>query len=150
MSWEEYNDMFDDAQKRGRYRVFVFDVKNSKKLGYDLDKITQLIDQVCKKIQKIEAKESKKIIYMPEYLKLRYIHVLGDMFSLTVYNDSISPEVVYKLFKKEKQRLGITTKFHFDDGVYETNSWCLGKYLYYRDYCIQLLESRSKSKKETI
>lgn len=34
MSWMEYNDMWDRAQKEGQYKLFVMDIKDSRKQGF--------------------------------------------------------------------------------------------------------------------
>lgn len=34
MSWIEYNDMFERAQEKGEYHLFVFDLKGSRSIGY--------------------------------------------------------------------------------------------------------------------
>lgn len=150
MSWYEYNDMFENAQICGKYRVFIFDVKSSRVNGYDSKKILMLISSICDRIKLVEKELNKKILYMPKKNFLHYARILGDMFSLTVYNNSISSDEIYNMFKEEKENLKIESEFHFDDGAYETDNWALGKELYLSDYCIQFLDDRSKMKKEII
>lgn len=151
MSWEEYNDMFAKAQITGKYHLFIFDIRGSR-YGYNPEKIQELIDALYKRLHLVAIeKKLPKILHIPiEEIEGKRRNILGDLFSVVIIRDTLSPNEFYKIFAEEKDKLNLQYKFHFDDGYYETDYWELGDKEYYREYCRSYLEARSKMKKDTI
>lgn len=162
MSTHQYNDLFLKCQKTGRYHVFTFDIKDSKKVnfekGYDAQfKIIELILMVYKKIEKKQIKENKKILVFEEkFTKLgeerlndfgykQEPFVYGDLIGFTVYRDTITRNEVIDIFNKCKKVLEIDFEFHIADGYYETNNYLEAEEKYFRGYCIDLLSNLHKS-----
>lgn len=151
MSWNEYNDLYKIAQTTGKYHLFVFDIQNSR-IGYDPLQLRKIREAMFSKLKELEVTLNKKILHLP-YEKERGGYRegrLGDMFSIVIYRESLSKEEVYKIFSEDKEKLNIPYNFHFDDCFYETDNWILGDQLYYREYGIQFLEDRARTKKDTI
>lgn len=150
MAWEEYNDLFYLAQDKGKYHLFIFDIKNSKN-GYDPAKIQMLRDSILDRLNKLEVELGIKILHVP-YEKARGYRDgrLGDLFSIVIYRGTIKREDIYKIFTDEKYKLNIIYEFHYDDCFYETDDWVLGNTLYYREYGIAFLENRSKKKDDIL
>jgi hypothetical protein len=141
MSWEEYSDMFDKAQSTGKYKCFIFDMKNSRS-GYNVNKVEELVAKFKEKI-KPEA-----IHKLPKYDNP--FRVLGDLIVLVIYRDSLSDEEVYDAFKKSKYEVGLDRECHYFSGYYETDNWAEGGELYYFGYCVQELEHRSKQRPDLL
>ncbi len=150
ISWDEYNDLFYLAQEKGKYHLFIFDIKESRN-GYDNNKIQKLKSSIIKRIQDIESNLKINILHLPEE-KVRGERkgILGDLFSIIIMKDTIEAKDIYRIFSEEKSILNIPYEFHYDDAYYETDDWILGNTMYYREYCILFLEIRSKSKINTI
>lgn len=150
MSWDEYNDLFDLAQEKGKYHLFVFDIKGSRN-GYDNLIIQELRNCIFSRLKDLELQRGIDIIHTPvEEARGHRSGILGDVFSVIIIRDTLAVNEVHEIFKEEKKKLNIPYEFHYDDGFYETDDWVLGNTLYYREYAIPFLEKRSKDKKDTI
>jgi len=150
MSWDEYNNLFHTAQKLGKYHLFIFDIKGSKK-GYNSSSIHELRKSIFCRLKEIEISQNIEIVHTPiEKIRGERNGILGDLFSLIIKRNSLESKELYKIFTEEKSRLNIIYKFHYDDAFYETDDWTLGCDKYYREYCILFLDNRSKNKKDTI
>jgi hypothetical protein len=146
MAWEEYNDLFYSAQDKGKYHLFIFDIKNSRN-GYSPLEIQMLRNAIFSRLKLLENELGIEILHIPfEEGRGNRDGILGDVFSIVIYRDTISNDEIYKIFIEEKNKLNITHEFHYDDGYYETDDWTLGNELYYREYGISFLEDRSKKK----
>lgn len=142
MGWYEYSDMFDKAQKIGKYRCHVFDMKDCRK-GYDDKKFRLLLELFRDKI------DTKHIHTSEQFPKVPFI-TSGDIIVLITQRDSVSDEEVYKYFREAKEESGLGKDFHYLSGYYETDEWAKGDVEYYGGYCIPELEYRSKKSKNLI
>ena len=150
MAWEEYNDLFYSAQDKGKYHLFIFDIKNSRN-GYNPLEIRMLRNAIFSRLKLIENNLGVDILHIPFKEGRGYRDgILGDVFSIVIYRGTISNDEIYRIFTEEKEKLNIIYEFHYDDGYYETDDWILGNELYYREYGIAFLENRSKKKETTI
>jgi len=65
--WEEYKDLYEQAQKSGKYKMFLFDVVGSKKIfsnNYALfKKVITFVDAVTNDLLNLEKKLNKKILH---------------------------------------------------------------------------------------
>lgn len=160
-----YIDLFLKCQETGKYKVFTFDIENSKKLKnrYQAQlQIFNLIDNIYSDLKQLEIKLDRKILLDEE----GYTHYtqknnggfafkyepfnIGDMVGLTIYNGSIDDDIVYQLFEKNKQELNIQFDFHINSGVYETDDYGLGNKKCFRGYCIQIVSNLHKSKYDNV
>lgn len=150
MAWEEYNDLFYSAQDKGKYHLFIFDIKNSRN-GYNPLELRMLRNSIFSRLKSIENKLGVDILHIPFEEGRGYRDgILGDVFSIVVHRGTISNNEIYRIFTEEKEKLNIIYEFHYDDGYYETDDWILGNELYYREYGIAFLEDRSKKKESTL
>lgn len=161
MSYYEYKDLFSIAQNKGKYHMFIFDIKNSKSYGkeiYNIEKTSRiLIKNIYNRLEEIESREKKVILHRhPDFVdmesktKLGYMcepfNILGDLYGFTTIRDSISNEEIYKIYSEEKEKLNIYWDFNIIDGYYETDSYANGNKKYFRGYCMEQLEELSKTK----
>lgn len=161
MSTHEYNDLFLKCQNTGKYHVFTFDIKDTKKMTKDQRlqaqyKIIELAMMMYKIIEEKELKGNKKIlVFESEFTKLgeprknifgykQEPFLFGDLIGFTVYRDTITNNEVIEIFNKCKKVLNIEFEFHLADGYYETNNWVEGNEKYFRGYCIDLLSNLHK------
>ena len=159
MSTYEYNDLFLKCQDNGKYHVFIFDIKNSKKMADRINaryKLIELNIMMYRMIQEEEKKQNKKILVFEEgftkfgdnrlnnfgYKQEPFIY--GDLIGFTVYRDTITKQSVLNIFNKAKAFLNINFEFHIADGYYETNDYLEGITKYFRGYCIDLLSNLHK------
>ena len=162
-----YIDLFLKCQENGKYRIFTFDIKNSKQMNNKKRYIAQkqimnLIDNMYNDLKKLELKQNKKILIDEE----GYTHyskrndggfafkfepfILGDMVGLTIYNGSIDNDIVYEIFEKNKKELNIDFDLHINSGVYETDDYGLGIEKCFRGYCIQIVSNLHKQEYDNI
>lgn len=161
MSTHEYNDLFIKCQTTGKYHVFTFDIKGSKKMeiterAQTQYKLIELNLMMYKMIQEKEKTENRKILVFEEgFSKFGEYRLnefgckqepflFGDLIGFTVYRDSITNNEVIEIFNKCKNALNIDFEFHLADGYYETNNWLEGNEKYFRGYCIDLLSNLHK------
>lgn len=162
MSTCEYNDLFFKCQDTGKYKVFVFDIVNSKLMNpdkrYHLQlKLIRLAEAMYKKIKEIEQQTNKSILVfeknfiqladnkrMTEFGLKREPFIIGDMFGFTIYRDSLNDKKVLAIFHELKVKLEIEAEFHINSGYYETNDYELGNELYFRGYCIDFVANMHK------
>lgn len=165
MSTYEYNDLFFKCQSTGLYHVFVFDIKDSKKIKdreYAQIQLIKLIILIYQKIQKKELEQNKKILVFEEdftYFGESVSKVLGykqepflygDAIGFTIYKDSIEKAEVINIFNQSKEELNIDFDFHYADGYYETNDYEEGNTKYFRGYCIDLLCNLHKPRNDNL
>ena len=166
MSTYEYNDLYLKCQDTGIYHVFVFDIKDSKKMDIKTrclaeEKMIDLMLRVYNAILNIEKITDRKILVFEDDFVSYDSHrdyrgfgvkrepfLFADTFGFTIYRDSLDKDIVYNIFSYYKNLLEIDFEFHMSDGYYETNDYCLGGTKYFRGYCIDLLSTLHK--KETI
>ncbi len=157
MSYNEYNDMFIKCQNAGPYKLYAYDVKGSRNLR-DPNLVPNLYKLILLVMSKIRILETEhKILYDKDDLiyygstvpcidgNIREPMLVGDAIAFTVYRDSITDEVVDKIFEESKNELGINYEFHKANGYYETNNWSEGNKKYFRGYCFALLTEGHKS-----
>jgi hypothetical protein len=160
MSYDEYNDMYFNCQKTAPYKMYAYDVVDSKCL-YDINlcnNLYTLINLVMYKIGLIEKQMDRRILYNGTdliYDKNKVFDLnrlepmlLGDAIAFTVYRDAISDGVVDSIFEQCKAELHIKYDFHKTSGYYETNNWIEGQDKYFRGYCFQYLTNKHKNRKK--
>ena len=155
-----YIDLFLKCQEKGKYRIFTFDIKNSKQMKnrYLAQlQIFSLIDNIYSDLKQLEIKLDRKILLDEEgythYTQKNNVgfaykyepFVFGDMVGLTIYNNSIDNDIVYQIFEKNKKKLNIDFDFHINSGVYETDDYGLGNKECFRGYCIKIVSNLHKS-----
>lgn len=163
-----YIDLFLKCQEYGKYKIFTFDIKDSKHMNSNDRNIAQkqilnLIDNIYSDIKKLEVTLNKQILLKEEdytHFKVKNKNsgfafkyepfILGDMVGLTIYNGSLDNDIVYDIFEKNKKELNINFDFHVNSGVYETDDYELGTSLCFRGYCIQIVSNLHKPQYENI
>ena len=153
MAWYEHNHMWDKAQEQGKYNLFVFDVKNSRKSGYFYPHIRLLLYRVYFKLKDLEEEKGIKILHTNEIFNkgdrgglLEPFFFSGDLFGFTTLRGSISDEEVYQMMKDAKEELNTPLEFYYDNGYYETDRYGESGKKYFRGYCMQYLEDRCKKR----
>ncbi len=167
MSYREYDDLYEKAQQKGKYRMFSFDMVNSKRIGVNRKYIQLLtikaILNVYNRLKCLEEQLNRKILHTNDNFfsfddipssgqMISYFMEpfnMGDQFGFTIINNSIESELVYKIWQEEKEKVGLKVKFHYADVLYETDNYEQGNELYFRGYCISKVEEVSKQKKKT-
>ena len=163
MSTYEYIDLCKKAQnEKSKYRVFTFDIVNSKKMSKEdrniaSYKMDALMFKMYNEILNIEKRENRKILLKEGVVPYRDRHlvskkfgllyepfIFADTFGFTVYNGSISEEEVLEIFDKCKLELKIDFYFHAYNLCYETNDYCLGNGLFFRGYAIDICSTLNK------
>lgn len=154
MSWMEYSDMWEKAQENGNYKLFVFDLKDSRKQGYFYPRIQLFLYRVYFRIKDLEKERNAQIFHTSEKFNkgdrmdlLEPFFILGDLFGFTVLRGSISDQEVCEIAKETKQELNLPYQFYFSSGFYETDDYGEGGEKYFRGYCIQFLEHQAKKNK---
>lgn len=157
MSWVEYNDMFERAQEKGEYHLFVFDLKGSKSIRYFIPHINLLLYGIYFRIKDLEKRFDEKILHQnPIFNKgdrgdlMEPFFISGDLFGFTIIRGSLCEEDIYKIFNEVKSELDLNYEFHYDNGLYETDNYIEGDSKYFRGYCMQYLENRAKEKSLTL
>ncbi|HHT38271.1 MAG TPA: hypothetical protein GXZ95_02510 [Mollicutes bacterium] len=169
MSYHEYDDLSIDAQKKGKYQIFVFDIKDSKKMlpkerrQIQL-KSMQLLLSVYNRLEQLEMKLNRKILHKNSKFisplnssknnfrgdMFEPFNITGDCFGLTIIRGSIDSEIVYNIWKEEKDKIAIDCEFRVADMYYETDDYAMGGTKYFRGYCMQKAENDSKRKGRVI
>ena len=161
MSYDEYIDMYHDAQKQDcPYRAFTFDVVNSKRQSGYIDNPTRHYEFVTHVYDLLEQEEKitgREILLRGRFnqkLELdkpmkngNYYNpmVLGDMATYFVRNNSISTDRMLEIFATGLREYNIDYPFHFKTGVYSTDNYIEGHKKLYKGYMPQILERESKS-----
>lgn len=143
MSYTEYKDMFDLAQRSGKYQMFIIDLAGSKKLS-------------IKELKEAESTMREKFEIITDFIdtNLKILHtnnhpifnnnkyfILGDLCGFCAesgYNLKIK-KIIDEEFKDFK------FNYHYNTGFYDTDIWAEGGKKYYFGYCIQQLEQNSKT-----
>ena len=88
MSWMEYNDMWERVQKEGEYKLFVLDIKDSRKQGYFYPLANLFLYRVYFKIKDLEKEYGRKILHTNEiFNKGDRGDLLEPFFSWEIYWD---------------------------------------------------------------
>ena len=148
MSYTEYKDMFEHAQSRGKYQMFIVDIKDSKKISAErmqkinldmCDRFERICDRIENELQVLHIND------MSIYNNHRYFK-LGDLWGICTeagFNKSVE-----KIIKEELAGCGV--EYHFETGFYDTDDWAMGGKEYYFGYCIQELENKHKVKERKL
>jgi len=164
MSTSEYYDMFIERQNKGKYHMFVFDIKGSKKMDPKTRnnaslQMKKIMYKIYNEIKEIEEHSQTKILVMnidgivpyEESHKVMYKFgmlfepfLFADTFGFTIYKNSLSKAKILSIYQKYKQELNITFDFHIADAYYETNKWEEGSDLLFRGYCMDILSNYHK------
>ncbi|MFR0822696.1 MAG: hypothetical protein ACLU84_05135 [Clostridia bacterium] len=178
MSYTQYTDMFEKCQDTAPYHMFVYDMIDSRKQCSPerQSNILQLLIGTYKRIQQIEKEENRQILHQSEQLirpkigsyqkegKTYYqllidkivnradcmepFFLVGDLVGFTIQRRALTEERVDAIWEECKKTFSIPYTFHKANGFYETDDWNLADKLYFRGYCIQELEKRSKQKEK--
>lgn len=163
MSTYEYIDLCEKAQnENSKYRVFTFDIVNSKKMSKEVRNIATcqmelLMFRVYNEILNIEKLENRKILLKEDIVPYKDRHLVdrkfgmlfepflfADTFGFTVYNGSISEYEVVEIFEKYKGELRIDFSFHISSLCYETNDYRLRFTLFSRSHAIDICSELNK------
>ncbi len=169
MSYIEYNDLLVKCQNDGLFRVFTFDIVGSRQMEEQeaikahenaiilIERLYQdlnyLQDELCEQIliDDLGFKTPLDGENMPNDWQIPYDwFMIGDTVGLTIYNGTVSPQVVNKLFDLNKKELKIDTEFHKYDVVYETNKYEEGHDKYFRGYAIHMSANMHKKDNELL
>lgn len=152
MSWMEYNDMWESAQRKGRYKLFVFDMKDSKKQGYYYPYVSLFLYRIYFQIKDLEKERGHQILHTSELFNkgdrcdlLEPFNFMGDFLGFTVLRDTISDEEVYQIVREAKKELQLPYQFHFGSGYYETDDYGERCEKYFRGYCMCYIEYQMKN-----
>jgi hypothetical protein len=152
MSWMEYNNMWEKAQKEGKYKLYVLDIKDSRKQGYFYPFINLFLYRVYFKIKDLENEYGHKILHTsPIFNKgdrgdlSEPFFFMGDLLGFTVLRGTISDDEVYQIMKDVKAELQIPYQFHYGSGYYETDNYNEGAEKYFRGYCMCYIEHQIKN-----
>ena len=164
-----YKKLFLECQKnkQGLYKMFVFDIKDSKKMSLESritaqHQIIFLIERMYFDLKYLEESLNYKILLddlkygnIFDSIKNNFAFLydpflLGDCVGLTIYNNSVSDEIIYYLFSKNKTELNIEFPFHINSGIYETDDWNLGNILCFRGYCLKILSNLQKEENKKL
>ena len=172
MSYDEYSDLFDKAQKNDtKYVAFVFDIKGSKKMSDDDRYIAQIktfetIDLMTKKLKLLEKAYNRQILVRDDKLlpvldsirkntgetvMTNPAFKMGDCFAFFCYNHSISEDLFKKLFIRCTKEVDNKCPYHFACGKFETLDYAEGGGRYYIGYIMeQLSKGSAKDNSEII
>ena len=162
MSYTEYFDMFNSAQKEDcPYRAFMLDIVDSRhQEQYASENINHhnFIEYIYTLLQREEECTGKKILLKDRFnlpnlsntitgINGNYYNpmTLGDMVTYFVYNGSITEERFVCLAIDAMRKYNINYSFHFATGVYQTNDYGRGGNYLYKGYMPQILEFLSKT-----
>lgn len=155
MSWFEYEDMWEKAQKQGKYRFFAFDLVNSKKIHPikgEYERIHNFLLHFYNKLKKFEKKNNIVLLTniseseneANDACHKEPLHISGDFMGVTTIKDVVPDKCILCLFRKAKKECGISYTFHYAIGKYETNLYSEGLNKYYRGYCLAHLDDEMK------
>lgn len=154
MAWFEYNDMWEQAQKNGKYLLFVLDIKNSRQQGNYYPHIRQFLYRVYFKIYDLEKERNHTILHRNKRFNRgdrgdlhEPFFFMGDLFGFTVLRGSISEREVYDILKETKEELRLPYQFYCGCGYYETDCYEEGNKQYFRGYAIAYIEHQIKKNK---
>lgn len=151
MSWTEYEDMWENAQQHGLYKLFVFDMKDSRKQGYFTPYLNMLLYRVYFRIKDLEKERGHQILHTSELFNrgdrgdlLEPFFFMGDLLGFTILRDTISDNEVYQIVQEVKEELKLPYQFHYGSGYYETDYYSERCKKYFRGYCLQHIEYQIK------
>ena len=140
MSYYEYKDLFNLAQRSGKYRMYVIDLKDSR----SIEDLQTAENKLKEKIQIITNFIESELgilhnVNHPLYQNNNYFQI-GDLcgfVTLSGYNKLVEM-IINEEFKDFEY------PYHYATGLYDTDDWVKGNKQYYFGYCIQQLEENSK------
>ena len=169
MSHTEYFDLFYKAQERPcKFRAFMIDVQNSKKLQNNWQeymKYFKCVDYITNTLCKLNKKENKEIFLqnernVPVFFSNRANRpknnldsnpmILGDCACFFTKENTISEEQFIKILQEAIKELDVTLSFHYMSGAYETESYAEGGRKLYKGYMLPILEDLSKKEGKII
>lgn len=169
MSYEEFKSEFNSAQKNSDapYRMFVFDIKNSRKMSdkvrYDAQvKSIQTMNSLAKRLQEIEEKIGKKILFCDERVKLNIDFTLsnpnltnpcvncGDSFAISIFNGICSDKEMLDLFLESAEKVGNLFPYNVSMGNFETTDYSIAARKCYIGYCLAELCFNKKQRQIVI
>lgn len=118
-----YCDVRLKAQKKGKYAILAFDMKDSRK-GYDQEKFYELIDTYLITLDRYEKERDIKVIHVIDDSFLHLYHntlVFGDLFCVPIIYQSAPVEELFDIFSSVKKCLDIPYSFHYIDLRYDTD-----------------------------
>ena len=164
MSAEEYNNLLLACQDTGAYRVFTFDIEDSKQykpedryMAYRESCI--VMERVYQDLKMLQEQTGRQILLDDKQFKpvtqmailenagqvpYDWFIIDGDAFGITIHNGSVAPEVVDQVFDHNREELGTTTGYHKYDIAYETNEYGQGNDQYFRGYAIMMSSNMHK------
>ncbi len=169
MSYEEFEKEFNNAQKNKNapYRMFVFDIKNSRKMSeyirYDAQvKSLKTMILLAKKVLEIEENLGKRILFQDERVKLNVNFALsnpnlsnpcvncGDAFAISIFNGICSDNEILNLFLESAKSVGNLYAYNVSIGNFETTDYSIAAKKCYIGYCLSELCFNKKHRKITI
>lgn len=175
MSYAEYKNMFEKCQNTAPYHLFIYDVLKGRQIANQVrqSNLIHLLFAVYEELEKLEKIKNMTILHKTEnlyYAKLKKNEkgynieypkekitradllepflISGDLIGFTIKRNSLSAEQIDYIFEQKKKEIGINYSFHKANGFYETDKWEEGNKKYFRGYCIQQLEEKSKLNKK--
>ena len=155
MSYEEYRNEFKIAQKNidAPYKMFVFDLKGSKKMDdytrYDAQKKSiKTLKMLAKALYDIEAKTGKRILLCDERVNLNLDFSLsnpntsnpcvnaGDSFAISIFNGTCSDKQIIDLFVDIAKKIENNYAYYVSIGNFETTNYVLANKKCYIGYCM--------------
>lgn len=169
MSYEEFKNEFINAQKNinAPYRMFVFDIKNSKNMNDEIRfdaqiKSVKTLIFLAKALQEIEIKTGKKILFQDERVKLNLDFSIpnpnianpcvniGDSFVISIFNGSCSDKKIIETFLKSLKKFDNQYTYNLTIGNFETTDYGLAATKCYIGYCMSELCFNKKLKRLVI
>lgn len=169
MSYTEYENEFKNAQKNADapYRMFVFDLKNSKKMDdytrFDAQiKSKNTLQTFAKELQKFETQTGKSILLHDENVKLNLEFnlsnpnlsnptiVCGDSFAISILRGSCSDKEMIDLFLKIAKTFDNKYPYNVSIANFETTDYMKATKECYIGYCLAELVLNKKHRKSVI
>jgi len=152
MAYQEYDDLYIKAQTNGNFKLFVFDIENSKLMTKEERKEAQflsncLLDRIYKNLIGLELELHKEILHTSNMFNEKNtrgdlqepFNLMGDSYGFTIIKESLSDDVILNIMRFEKEGLDIPFNYHISSAYYETDQYGEGDKEYFRGYCIQKL-----------
>lgn len=166
MSYNEYEREFINAQNNPHapYRMFAFDLKNSKMMDEDVRydaqiKSIETMKLLALALKEVEDKIGKRILFFDERVKLNvnmdaYPSFLGnpsfsagDAFVISIFNGSCSDEEMIDYFLQCAKEVGNNYPYNVSMGNFETTDYSLATKKCYIGYCAAKLDLDKNKRK---
>ena len=168
MSYEEYKNEFKNAQKNlnAPYRMFVFDLKNSRKMTesvrYDAQiKSVRTMKLFATMLLELEKQTDKKVLFRDERVDINIDFILsnpnqsnpcvcaGDSFAISVFNGMYSDQEMIDMFVMCAKKVDNEYPYSVAVANFETSDYVLATKQCYIGYCLAEL-SLNKSEHKII